>query len=109
MRGERDELTLQFVQAPELALLDRLLEKDGRKCADRRQELELVLAEGEFPATAIGAQKPQAAGLADQRHDNKRPKPQQLDGHLGKRLLLRDVAREGRPARFTRIPEDREP
>ena len=45
MRGERDELALQFVEATQLAVLDRLLEETGDQRPERGQQVDLGLVE----------------------------------------------------------------
>jgi hypothetical protein len=45
VRGEGDEVALQLADAPSVLLLTRGLEEDATDCADRGQELELLLRE----------------------------------------------------------------
>ena len=65
VRRERGELALQLIQATELAVLDRPLEKGGDQRAEGRQEVDLGRVEREGLAALVARQESETAAVAD--------------------------------------------
>src|SRR5262249_11174695 len=102
VRRQCRELALQLVEAPELTVLDRLLEERGDQRAKRRQEIDLRCVEREGLAALVAGHDPEAATLAEKRHDDERADPESLGDFLGDRLLAVRILDEDRVARRER-------
>ena len=68
MRGERDEIRLQLVEAAKLLLRKGALEKRSHQSSDRPQQLRGARVELERLAAVVGGQEANAPILAEQRH-----------------------------------------
>ena len=87
VRRERRELSLQLVQAPELAVRDRLLEERRDERAEGRQQVDLPTVEHEGLAALVARHEAEAAALAEERECG----GQWTKGKLGTRRSARLV------------------
>ena len=110
MRGERDELALQFVEATQLAVLDRLLEETGDQRPERGQQVDLGLVEKKTLRALVAGHEAEAAAVRGERHDHEGPQPEVprdplRHRRLGARILdVHGAPRGERPRERAEMP-----
>ncbi len=111
VRGERDELALQLVQASQLPVLDRLLEKAGDQGAEGGQQVDLGLVEEESLCTLVAGHEAETAAVSAERHDHEGAEPEVARDllryrFLGARILdVHGPARGERPRERAEVPD----
>src|SRR5215218_4557329 len=108
--GERDELALQFVEATQLAVLDRLLEETGDESPERGQQVDLGLVENKTLSALVAGHEAEAAAVRGERHDHEGAQPEVpcdplWHRRLGARILdVHGAPRGERPRERAEMP-----
>ena len=110
MRGERDELALQFVEATQLPVFDRLLEETGDQRPERGQQVDLGLVEKKTLRALVAGHEAEAAAVRGERRDHGGPQPEiprdpLRHRRLGARILdVHGAPRGERPRERAEMP-----